>query len=205
MSRFVSEEIKQFLRAVDRHLKRSFTVEIIGGAAGALSLSLEGDTEDIDTITSVEAIEDALGIARVETGLNIPVGVAGIWDGPYGYRRRRKHVRITGIKRLKIYVPDKYDWALMKIVRLKDKDREHIKEAAEKVGFKSTTFYRRFVSDMTSFVCGPPKELVWNFCVMMSELYGEAEAEKIRARIERNRRWKKILREAESLPGEGAR
>lgn len=193
MNRFVSKEIRTFLRAVDRHLVRSFTVEIIGGAAGALVFGVEGDTEDIDTITSVARIEDDLQVARLETGLDIPVAVAGVWDGPYGYRKRRKRVKIRGVKRLRIYVPDKYDWALMKIVRLKDKDALHIREASEKVGFKASTFLRRFTSDMTHFVLGRPQDLVWNFIVMMSELFGEEEALRMRHKIENNKRWKKIL------------
>lgn len=192
MRRFVSEDIRLYLVAVDRHLSEPFEIEVIGGAAAALMLDFESDTEDIDTTTSVARIEETLEAARQETGLDIPVGVAGVWDAPYEYRKRRKRIRLPGIDRLRIYVPEKHDWALMKIVRAKDKDLQHIKEVNAKVGFKSGVFLNRFVSEMTH-VIGSKKNLLWNFLAVMAELYGDEEAERMRAYILSDRRWKRDL------------
>ena len=67
MKPFDSEEIRTFLKAVDSHLTESFEVEIIGGAAASLSFELRSGTLDIDTLTSVEGLTEAIEKAREET------------------------------------------------------------------------------------------------------------------------------------------
>jgi len=189
MRRFFSEEIRLFLAAVDHYLSDPFEIEVIGGAAAALMIEFESDTEDIDTTTSVSEIAYALEAAREATGLAIPVGIAGVWDAPYEYRKRRKRVRLPGIERLHIYVPEKHDWALMKIVRAKEKDLQHIREVARRVGFKPQIFLHRFVGEMFH-VIGSKRELVHNFLAVMDDLYGEEETERMREVIAKDRRWK---------------
>lgn len=193
MRRFTSKEIEAFLKEVDRHVDGPFEVEVIGGAAGMLSFNLERDTEDIDTITSVTRIKNAIEAGRFETGLNIPMDVAGVWDGPYEYRSRRIRVRLPGVKNLIIYVPEKHDWALMKIMRLKDKDRRHIKEVFGKVGFDPDVFLDRFLSEMTH-VIGRKRDILVNFVLMMSLLYGEQEAVRMQMAVENDKRWKEDLK-----------
>ena len=70
MKPFESEEIRTFLKAVDNHLTESFEVEIIGGAAAFLSFELKSGTLDIDTLTSVEGLAEAIEKAREETKLS---------------------------------------------------------------------------------------------------------------------------------------
>lgn len=76
MKRFSSDEIVSFLKALDQTVAGPFEVEIIGGAAGILLYNLDTATEDIDTITSVSAIADAIQETRSITGLSVPIGPA---------------------------------------------------------------------------------------------------------------------------------
>jgi len=73
MKRFAAEEIRTFLRAVDKHAERPFPLVIIGGAAAALSYGVEGGTLDIDTANNTNALGKACEIAEKETGLEIPL------------------------------------------------------------------------------------------------------------------------------------
>jgi len=188
MRRFSSEEIVSFIRALDRALPRPFEVEIIGSTAGILLYQLSTATEDIDTITFVDEIEGLIEEAREATGLPVPMGVAGVWDGPYSYRSRRLPVELPGVHNLQIYVPEKHDWALMKIVRLKDKDREHILKVRDTVGFDPEVFLERFLGEMTHII-GRKEDLVYNFIVMMGRLFGQETATRMGRAIKEHEHW----------------
>lgn len=189
MKQFAAREIVAFLRAVDAHLERPFRLDLIGGAAAALAFRTASGTLDIDAANSVAGIERACEAARRDSHLDIPLGTAGIHDGPYGHESRMRRVPVRGLKRLQVFVPEKHDWALMKIVRLIDKDIEDIKEVADTVGFSTSVFLKRFLEEMTR-VIGRRSELVMNFLAMMEELYGEAEADEMERTIRSHKNLK---------------
>ncbi|MFH1018593.1 MAG: DUF6036 family nucleotidyltransferase [Pseudomonadota bacterium] len=86
MQRFTPREIERFLKAVDRSLARRFDLVVIGGAAVALAYHATNRTVDIDTVGRIDQIASAFKTATKDTGLNIPVGPAKVFDGPYHYR-----------------------------------------------------------------------------------------------------------------------
>lgn len=47
MKHYVGRDIRRFLRAVDKHAAKPFRMDVIGGAAAALSFQVEIGTEDI--------------------------------------------------------------------------------------------------------------------------------------------------------------
>lgn len=190
---FSKQEIIEFLKTVDSYLVQPFEVEIIGGAAGALAFRVKSDTVDIDTTTSVERIEDTLQVARLSTGLDIPMGTAGVWDAPYYYQKRRKRVRARGLKKLRVYVPDINDWVLMKIVRYRDRDQKHIEEAHKAISFNKRSLFRRFLGEMSSVVVARPEDLVFNFLSMISTFYGAKEAKRMLKVIRKHKKWKGSL------------
>mgnify|MGYP001616386803 CR=1 FL=1 len=142
MRPFVGKEISSFLRAIDKHLAHPFRLDVIGGAAALLAFRIKSGTLDIDAANSVVGIGKACKAARRDTGLDIPLGTAAIYDGPYEHESRMKRLRLRGLIRLQVFVPEKHDWALMKIVRLIDKDIEDIREVADKVGLQKGGFPR---------------------------------------------------------------
>lgn len=192
MNSFSKREIIKFLRTIDSLLSGSFVVEIIGGAAAAIAFRSKENTVDIDTTESMAQIEGLMEPAKVLSGIDIPMGCGGVWDGPYHYRRRRKRAKIRGLKRLKVYTPDVYDWALMKVMRFRDRDIKHIMEAHQKIGFKKNTLLRRFLSEM-SHVIGNPSEIVYNFLLMVKMLFGTKEAQRVLGVIKRHKNWKDSL------------
>ena len=103
---------------------------------------------DIDTITSVKDLEEAIRKAREETKLDIPLTMASVSEVPYEYESRLEEVPLPGIKRLKIRVPEKHDWALMKTARCNAKDIEDIREVKDAVGLDVDVLLERFVTEM---------------------------------------------------------
>ena len=188
MKQFPGREIVRFLQAVDRHLDEPFRLDVIGGAAALLSFRIDSGTVDIDAANNVAGLQDACRAARDETGLDIPVSTAGIYDGPYFYERRMKRVPIRGLRKLQVFVPEKHDWALMKIVRLIEKDIEDIREVDEKAGFRRAVFLKRFLDEMTH-VTGRREDLIVSFLTMMEELFGSEEAARMEKAIRTHKKW----------------
>jgi hypothetical protein len=189
MKQFPGREIVRFLQAVDRHLDEPFRLDVIGGAAALLSFRIDSGTVDIDAANNVAGLQNACRAARDETGLDIPVSTAGIYDGPYFYERRMKRVPIRGLRKLQVFVPEKHDWALMKIVRLIEKDIEDIREVDEKAGFRRAVFLKRFLEEMTH-VTGRREDLMFSFLTMMEELFGSEEAARMEKAIRTHKKWK---------------
>jgi hypothetical protein len=188
MNRFTRGDLQTFLRAVDRHAPKDSTLVIIGGAAASLSFGAPGGTIDIDTANNVAPLETACESAKAESGLRIPLGFASVFDAPYEYERRLKRLPLKGLRNLRIFVPEKHDWALMKVVRFEDKDLAHLKAAAETVGFDLAVFERRFLTEMTHVL--PRERLVHHFLAMVEELFGDAEAARVEKGIRAHKSWR---------------
>jgi len=187
MTEFLSQDLRRFLKAVDSHLDKPFEIRVIGGAAASLAYKSPGGTMDIDTANAVAEINKACAEARESTGLKIPVScVGGALDGPDGYEERLEDVPIEGSKKLRVRVPEKHDWALMKVVRFDQKDMEDIKEVSDAVGFDRDTLLKRLLEEMDYYALR--KRLVGQFLTMIEELYGEEQANRMQTEI--SNRWK---------------
>ncbi len=185
---FRRKEFVAFLRAVDRRLHKPVRLDLIGQGVAVLSFGAKSGTADLDVTGDLTPIAAILDQARAETGLPIPVSTVGVFDAPHLYEDRVRAARIPGLKRLQVVVPEKHDWALIKIVRLLDKDIEDIAEVAEKDGFDRDVFLERFLNEMTD-VIGRKADLVLNFLAMMEHLFGEKESERMKRVIREDPRW----------------
>src|SRR5688572_29953540 len=114
--RFTVGELHAFLKAIDERLESQFRVVVVGGAAALLHLRVDLPTPDIDTASSVSAIQKHCDAARKATGLQIVVEYCGIHDGPWGYESRLRRADTPKLRKLIVMVPEKHDWALMKII-----------------------------------------------------------------------------------------
>jgi hypothetical protein len=68
-------ELLAFLRAVDANLKSDGVImmTIIGGAAAALASQTKLATTDIDIITDITGLEEAVQAAQKQTGLKVTI------------------------------------------------------------------------------------------------------------------------------------
>ena len=173
MTQFQPSEIQRFLEATDSYLESSFDLVIIGGAAAALAYKASKTTTDIDTANQMpEELQHAFEAATKNTGLAIPVSMAGVFDPPYRYEDRLQHYDQINLKFLKVYVPEQHDLALMKIVRGYKNDIQVIREIHENIPFCFETLIERFLTEMTQ-VIGNSNTIRLNFLLTVSELFGD--------------------------------
>jgi hypothetical protein len=182
MRRFVTSELRRFLRALDRHLNEPVAVVMIGGAAAALAYRVRFATKDIDTMTDTRPLRVACDLARQETGLAIPFGPAGVADGPYSFEDRLRAVRIAGLRHLQVLVPEKHDLVLMKTVRGYEHDLETAEEIHRRVGLSFRTLIERFQNEM-GHVVGPPERLRLNLLACIERVFGEARSTEAEVRL----------------------
>jgi hypothetical protein len=115
------------------------------------------------------------------------LGYASVFEAPYEYESRLRRLTLLGVRKLRVLVPEKHDWALMKVVRFEDKDLEHLKAASKSVGLDLKVFEARFLSEMTHIE--RRQRLTIHFMAMIEELYGEAEAARLQQVIKAHKLW----------------
>jgi hypothetical protein len=187
MRRFTREEIHSYLKALDSKVSSNCSLIIIGGAAASLSFGAPVGTVDIDTANPVGDLSAACESAAEECGLTIPLARASVYDGPRHFKSRLQRFSGLNLRKLTILVPEKHDWALMKVVRYEDKDAEHIKAAAAAVGFDLEIFKERFLSEMVDVQ--PRDRVIIRFLAMIEELFGADAANHLQECIKAHKDW----------------
>lgn len=182
LRRYSSKDIENLLRAIDRHLKKPYDIVIIGGAAAALAYRAVQHTIDIDTTGPIDDIQAAYKKAKEETGLDIPLGPAGVFDGPYNYEERRKELKDLHFTKLRVFVPEVHDLILMKTIRGNEHDLEQIKEIRRNVSIDLNILVERFRNEM-KHVIGNPKIIRLNFLAVIAEVFGEEKAAQLERKV----------------------
>lgn len=179
MHKFTAAELERFLRAVDAHLAGRERIVVLGGGALALAYDSDYRTQDIDLWTAPSvALLRACGEARQETGLDVPLGRAGVSDIPYNAEDRLVPV-VRGLRHLEVLVFDEYDVALSKVIRGLEKDYDAIERMHRKHPLDYDVLLRRYVEEM-DHVTGSLRVLDQHFINLVDTLYGEAAADRAR-------------------------
>jgi len=146
--KYTREELVTFVRSMDRLIEKPTEILVIGGAAAALKYGATASTKDIDTWHAVpRAVAKAAADARTETGLPVPIEMAGVSDGPYHYEDRIQTVSMR-LKKLRVLVPERHDLALMKVVRGDRHDEDMIAEIHAHQPLKLHVLLNRFEEEM---------------------------------------------------------
>lgn len=106
------------------------------------------------------------------TGLRIPLGPAGVEDGPYNYVDRLKTVKTSGLKHLSVKIPEQHDLVLMKMIRGQEHDLEVIEAIHRNSPLSLDTLVTLMAQEMTH-VHGRKKDILLNFFGMVELLFGE--------------------------------
>jgi hypothetical protein len=164
-------ELVRFVRAMDAVIDEPTDLLVIGGAAATLKYGAQGTTKDIDTWNNVPAaVLKAAEQARTATGLLVPIEKAAVADGPYHYEDRIRSVSMK-LKRLRIFVPERHDLVLMKVVRGNRHDDDVITEIHARHPLKLETLVERFETEMCH-VMKDEKILRLQFRVLVEVLFG---------------------------------
>jgi hypothetical protein len=179
--KYTREELVRFVRSVDGFIHEPTKLLVIGGAAAALEYGATGSTKDIDTWTNVpRAVAKAAINAREATGLDVPIEKAGVADGPCHYEDRIRPVAMT-LKKLQIFVPERHDLALMKVVRGDRHDEDMIADIHAHHPLKLETLLKRFEEEM-GHVTKDERILRSQFRALVSRLFGPGAAKGVPAR-----------------------
>jgi len=177
MKQFLPEELIQFLQKTDEFLSTDCELIVIGGAAASLAYGAIRTTTDIDLATvPPEHFLTALKLASKETGLSIPVSYVGLHEPPYAYEDRLTVLRNPAFNKLHLYMPERHDLALMKMVRGYENDIQVIEEIHQNHPFKLEIFVERFMDEMTQ-VSGNPTYIRLNFLLVVETLFSAERVE----------------------------
>lgn len=193
MKQFLPEELIQFLQKTDELLTADCALIIIGGAAASLAYGATRTTTDIDLATEPpKHLQAALELARTETGISIPVSYVGLHEPPYAFEDRLTVLKSPVLNKLHLYVPERHDLALMKMVRGYENDIQAIEEIHQTYPLKFEILIERFMDEMTQ-VRGNPSYIRLNFLLMVEALFSPEEVEEAK-RI--TKKWTALLAQA---------
>lgn len=182
MKLYTKNDLLVFLRAVDKHMSEEFKLVVIGGSAATLAFRSSKSTKDIDTFNDPSPIERACAAARDDTGLDVPLEMAGVADAPYEYESRLQRLKVPGLKWLKIWVPEKHDLALMKIIRGYENDLMTVKELKQRQGLDLEVLLKRFRKEMGHIIHDPDR-LRLNLLSAIEFAFGPEEAKHAAKRL----------------------
>ncbi len=169
MRTFLKDELERFLMAIDQALAQPVEVIVIGGTAAALHYGVTRATHDIDTWTTVRGdLAAAAATARLATGLDIPLTQSGVADAPHDFESRLERV-LPHLDRLRVWVPEKHDLALMKAMRAYEHDLQAIAEIHAHSPLDLDTLVGRFQDEMTPI--GDPARIRGNVLAVVERLF----------------------------------
>jgi hypothetical protein len=172
VTKFGKSELATFLHALDRKLGSTQSIVVIGGAAAALNYDSGIRTSDVDVMTGFSAEIAAAAVeARRATGLAVAVGPVTVADPPVNYEDRLKSARGLDFERLAVFFPDKYDLALMKMVRGYQHDLDAIEGIHRRHRLSMRVLVDRFEAEMGQAIADPRK-LRLNMAMLVARLYG---------------------------------
>ena len=180
--RFDARELRRFLAAVDGGLAEPVRAILLGGSALAVGYGVGVGTADVDTWeTDLGKIDAAVARARRMTGLDIPVDSAAVGDVPYESESRLRRV-LPQLHRLEVYVPEKHDLALSKIMRCHEGDLAGIESLHRRHELDAETLATRYMEEM-NHVIGEPTRIDLHLFAAIERLFGAVPAEAVERRL----------------------
>jgi hypothetical protein len=152
MITYEAEQIRRFLKEVDKHLSKTVRLVIIGGGAALLQHGARSPTRDIDAFEGDPSLlKDASARAEAAIGFSVPIGRAAVADLPLNYEDRQLRV-MPELRRLQLIVPDRYDLVLSKLVRASQTDLVVCNEIHEHAPLNARTLVERYLDEMSHAV-----------------------------------------------------
>jgi hypothetical protein len=175
--RFGRKELENFLIAIDGALKNPCRIIVIGGAALELGYKTHQATRDVDLWNDPgKSFWDACIQAKAK--LDVPIAKAGIAEAPYDFEDRLQPVSLSELKRLKVFVPERHDLAMLKTARGEAQDLDALEELHRHFPLALPVLIERFRETLPQ-VMGPPSRFELNFLALVARLYGERKAKEV--------------------------
>jgi len=177
--RFSSAEFLEFLHAVDGGLEQPCSVVLIGGAAVGLVYRSAHTTLDLDVWSaSSSSFWRAVRDANHGRATQVPVQRVTIAVAPWSMEDRLESLHAGRFKRLRLFVPEAHDLALLKIARAEAHDLDAIADIHTVHALSLEVLLERYRESVTQ-VIGSPEMHRLNFLAAVARLFGEDEAERL--------------------------
>ena len=186
MSKYRADQIRRFLEAVDKHLRKPVRLVIVGGGAALLQHGAKSPTRDIDAYEGDSPLlQEAALRAQAEIGFSVPIGSAAIADLPLDYEARAERP-LPNLRRLELVVPDRYDLVLSKLVRASQADLAVCKEIHEHKALVVQTLVARYLDEMDHAI-GRQADRDQNFVAAIEFLWDTATADRAQQIVDKHR------------------
>jgi serine/threonine protein kinase len=138
------EQLVAFLSEIDEMLDGPAPMEIVGGAAALLAYGAASPTSDINTFSALDQrIEQVIPL----TTQRIPIRLSKRPRPPFDYEERRQRLSL-GMRNLVLWVPDRHDLLLMKMLRASDRDVQAIEEMHRARAFNLEQIVERYNNEI---------------------------------------------------------
>lgn len=176
---FNRKTLLEFFKELDKELKQSVKLFVIGGSAASIAFNSKEGTTDIDTWSKEEKITEAYNkvISKFEH-LKIPLGPAHVHIKSPKIRERFFLFEEVKYKKLKLFFPEAEDLFLLKAQRSDEKDTADLKALNERKKCKPDLILKRFKDDVLPHNYGHDKMLKIRYLVAVAKVFGEDIAEK---------------------------
>lgn len=177
---FSSPQLEDLLRGADSYLERRAEVVLVGGAVISLVYGGSQSTKDLDFVNASAEARRALEKAAAKLGIPIQ-DVSGIYCAPKDWEDRRESFDLPGLKHLSVYVPERYDLAMMKLARGEETDLAAVQELHATGALEPGILYERY---RDTLVLGDGQDFKFAFLGIIERFYGNDECLRILSDLE---------------------
>jgi uncharacterized nucleotidyltransferase DUF6036 len=150
---------KDFLGEIDRALQKPLEIHCIGGFALVFYYGIPRTTGDIDYYTAVPADVNLEEMAGYDSDLHrrykIYLHRVTVTTLPEEYEKRLSEMASGQFERLRLLVPDPYDYILSKLQRAGLKDSDDALFLFQSRQLKSVILRERYHRELRDYLIGP--------------------------------------------------
>ena len=150
---------KDFFEEIDRALEKPLEIHCIGGFALVFYYGIPRTTGDIDYYTAVPADVNLEELAGYDSGLHLKYKIylhrVTVATLPEEYEERLSEMATGQFERLRLLVPDPYDYILSKLQRAGLKDSDDALFLFQSKQLKSEILRDRYYRELRDYLIGP--------------------------------------------------
>lgn len=172
---YTREDLIHFLSAMDREMTHYTELVVIGGASLTLAYNFSNTTIDMDLLNRITSeLKQAIQKATESTRLEIKVSTANVYAPILNFESRLQVPSdLESLKKLKIFVPEKHDLALMKGARSEARDLDDIRGLHRSSPLNPEVLHHRFRVEILPLNSGDDELAKDKYLGMIELLFGE--------------------------------
>ena len=149
------------LREIDRRANTAVDLVCIGGFVMTIAYGAPRMTADLDVLWTARDPAAAATLIVAERGgdlhrrYGVSIDRVSVATPPCDFERRLREIFAGGFVRLRFFIPDAYDLALLKLERNAQRDREDVKWLARVAALDIIVLRRRYQEELRSYLIGP--------------------------------------------------